>query len=332
MKKTSHPSRTKPTWRAAVAVPALFLCALAAPTLHAQSYPNKPVKVVVPFPPGGGTDAVARIFSARFSEALGQPFIIENRAGATGMIGTKYAASATPDGYTLLMGSLSSHLLAPLAVQGNAADPVNDFEPIGMLAYHPMVLNVHPSVKANTVAELVEETKGGKPMFYASMGNGSLFHLAGAVFNAKTGAKSDHVGYKGAGPAMNDLLGGQVQFMFDTIQSSLPHLQANKLKALAVIAKERSPLLPDVPTIAEAGVSDIEMVSWVGMFAPAKTPQAIIDKLASTLADMSRDTAFIEQMRKSAAVVPSMTPAEFKQSLIKEQKSFTEQYKLIDIK
>ncbi|MDO9358704.1 MAG: tripartite tricarboxylate transporter substrate binding protein [Polaromonas sp.] len=318
--------------RRALVLPALAAVALAAPALHAQTYPSKPVKVIVPFPPGGGTDAVARMFATRLSTAMGQPFVVDNRAGATGVIGTNLAAQSPADGYTLIVGSLSSHVLAPLTAESKAADPVKDFAPIGMLAFHPMVLNVHPSVKANTVQELVAEAKRGTPpMFYASIGNGSLFHFAGAEFNQLTGAQSGHVPYRGAAPAMTDLLGGQVQMMFDTIQSSLPHIQKGALKPIAVTAPTRSPLLPNVPTLVEAGLSGYDVASWVGMFAPANTPPDIVARLAAEVAKLSRDAEFVAQAKKTGTDIPQMTPAEFGAVLVKDQRKYGEQFKRINL-
>lgn len=308
----------------------LALGTLIAPSAQAQAYPSRPVKIIVPFPSGGGTDAVARLFATRLSKSMGQPFVIENRAGATGVIGTNAAAQSPADGYTLLVGSLSSHVLAPLTAESKAADPVKDFIPIGLLATHPMVLNVHPSVKANSVRELVAGSRSGTPLFYASIGNGSLFHFAGAEFNHLTGAKAEHVPYRGAAPAMTDLLGGQVHLMFDTIQSSLPHIQKGSLKPLAVTAGSRSPLLPAVPTLAEAGLPGFDIASWVGMFAPANTPPEVVSRLASEVAALSRDADFVDQARKTGTDIPSLTPSEFGQVLVKDQRKYADLFKRIN--
>ncbi|GAA4337505.1 tripartite tricarboxylate transporter substrate binding protein [Pigmentiphaga soli] len=335
MKPFAPAIRAAARWQQALACAAVAGLALAAaPAVHADNgaYPNKPVRVIVPFPPGGGTDVVARMFATRLSQSMGQPFVIDNRGGATGTIGTNAVANAAPDGYTLLVGSLSSHVLAPLTLEtdAKAADPVKDFTPIGMLAYHPMVLNVNPSVKANTVAELVAETKR-RPMFYSSIGTGSLFHFAGAEFDQLTGAQASHVPYRGAAPALADLLAGQVQMMFDTIQSSLPHIQKGALKPIAVTAKKRSPLLPNVPTLAEEGLADFDIASWVGMLAPAGTPKEVVDRLAAELDKLARDRDFVAQAARTGTDVPRMTPAEFGAILVKDQRQFAERFQRINL-
>ncbi|MDX3906840.1 MAG: tripartite tricarboxylate transporter substrate binding protein [Pigmentiphaga sp.] len=332
MKLFAFLSLSTARWRYATACAVAVAAALPSAPALASDYPNKPVRIIVPFPPGGGTDAMARMFADKLGKAMGQPFVIDNRAGATGTIGTNAVAAAVPDGYTLLVGSFSSHVLAPLTLEGDAkvADPVKDFAPIGMLAYHPMVLNVHPSVKASTVSELVAETKA-RPMFYASIGNGSLFHFAGAEFNQLTGAAATHVPYRGAAPALADLLGGQVHMMFDTIQSSLPHIRKGSLKPIAVTGTSRSPLLPDVPTLAEAGLTGFDVTSWVGMLAPAGTPPEIVSKLAGQLDKLAQDREFVAQAAKTGTDIPRTTPDEFREILIKDQRKYKAQFHKINL-
>jgi tripartite-type tricarboxylate transporter receptor subunit TctC len=308
-----------------------WLAAGAAPAVLAQGapYPARPIRVIVPFPPGGGTDVVARMFTARLSTALGQSLVVENKAGATGVIGTAQAAQSAADGYNLLIGSLSSHVLAPLTAEGKSADAVRDFAPIALLAYHPMVVVAHPSVKANNLQEFIALGKAN-PQFYGSIGSGSLFHFAAAEFVQLAGIKAEHVPYKGAAPAMADLLGGQTNFMFDTIQSSLGHIQKGSLKAFAVTGKSRSPLLPGIPTLAEAGLPAFEVMSWVGMFAPAGTPADVIARLSGEVNRLARDTEFVSAAAKTGTDIPHGTPAEFRDLLVKDQRRYSEQFKRIN--
>lgn len=295
-------------------------------------YPSKPVRIVVPFPPGGGTDVVARLFAARLGASLGQAFIVDNRAGATGTIGTTQAAQSPADGYTLLVGSLSSHVLAPLTTEGKSSDPVRDFSPVALLAYHPMALVVHPSVKATTLREFIAlGQRVEPPLFYGSIGIGSVFHFAAAEFVQLAGIRSEHVPYKGAAPAMADLLGGQTQWMFDTIQSSLPHIQKGSLRALAVTGQSRSPLLPQVPTLAEAGYPAYQVISWVGMLAPAATPGEIVERLATETRKLAADAEFVEQARRTGTDVPTSSPADFRRLIATDQKRYGEQYARIHL-
>jgi tripartite-type tricarboxylate transporter receptor subunit TctC len=302
-------------------------------TARAQgTYPNHAIRVIVPFPPGGGTDVVARMFATRMGNAIGQPMVIDNRGGATGIIGTTQAAQATPDGYTVLIGSLSSHVLAPLTAETKASDPVKDFIPIAILAYHPMVLVAHEGVKANNLKEFIAlGQKAEPPLFYGSIGAGSLFHFASAEFVHLTGMKAKHIPYKGAAPAMTDLLGGQTQFMFDTIQSSLPQIQKGGLKAFAVTGPTRNPLLPNVPTLAESGLGNFDVVSWVGLFAPAHTPPEVVNRLAAEAGKLTRDKEFVDQASKTGTDVPQGTPEAFRAIVVKDQAKYTELFKRLDL-
>jgi tripartite-type tricarboxylate transporter receptor subunit TctC len=311
----------------------LGAAAMAPRFAHAQgAYPTKAIRVIVPFPPGGGTDVVARMFAARLSSGLGQPVVIDNRAGATGVIGTTQVAQAPPDGYTLLVGSLSSHVLAPLTSEGKASDPVRDFAPVALLAYHPMVLIAHPAVKASSLREFVAlGQRADPPLFYGSIGNGSVFHFAAAEFAQLAGIRAEHVPYKGAAPAMADLLGGQTQWMFDTIQSSLPHIQKGSLKPLAVTGQSRPTLLPQVPTLAEAGYPAYKVISWVGMMAPAATPPELVERIAAETRKLSSDADSVEQARRTGTDVPPSSPAEFRRLIVTDQKRYTEQYARIHL-
>ena len=269
-------------------VPALLsllcLLVLATPPVQAQgSYPDKPIRFIVPYPPGGGTDVIARIVQERFQNALGQPIVIENRGGAAGSLGTDVAAKSPADGYTVLF-TLSSHTINPAIYARLPFDTVKDFVPIGTVASLPQILVAHPQFPANTVAELTALAKA-KPdsLSFASVGNGSPGHLAGELYKLRTGTQLTHVPYRGGGPAVTDVMGGQVPLLWVSIPAAAQFVKGGKLKALAVSTVKRSAAFPDVPTMQEAGVADFEVDSWYAMFVPAKTPKPIIEKLNKAL-------------------------------------------------
>lgn len=247
---------------------------------YAQAYPTKPVRIVVGFAPGGGTDLVARIIGAKLTELHGQGFIVENRAGATGTIGADITAKSPPDGYTLMMGHVNSHGIAPNLFKKLPYDAQRDFAMVAYVGYVPNVLVVHPSIPAKTVAELVAIAKAQPgSLNYASSGVGSTQHLAGELFQLTTGAKLTHVPYKGSGPAVVDLIAGHVVMNFDTMPPVLPHIRSGKMKALALTTPQRSSQLPQVPTMIEAGLKGFEMTNWYGVMAPAKTPRDVVSRL-----------------------------------------------------
>ena len=258
----------------------LAACALVASGVCAQTYPSKPVRMIVGFPPGGGTDVVARVISQKLTEWWGQPVTVENRAGATGTIGADVVAKSPADGYTLLMGHVNSTGIAPNLFSKLPYDPIRDFAAVAYVGYVPNVLAVHPSVNAKSVKELVALLKS-KPgqMNYASSGNGSTQHLAGEMFKQLTGTSIVHVPYKGSGDAIRDLLAGVVAMNFDTMPPVLPHIQAGKLRGLAISTPMRLPQLPDVPTFAEEGITGFDVTNWYGVMAPAGTPREIVLKL-----------------------------------------------------
>ena len=263
---------------AAIALAALPLAA------HAQaSYPDKPVRFIVPYPPGGGTDVIARIVQEKFAQALAQPVLIENRGGAAGSLGTDIAAKSAADGYTVLF-TLSSHTINPAIYAKLPFDTVKDFLPIGTVASLPQILVANPQFPANTVAELTALAKA-KPgtLSFASVGNGSPGHLAGELYKLRTGTQLVHIPYRGGGPAVTDVMGGQVPLLWVSIPAAAQFVKAGKLKALAVSTTKRSAAFPDVPTMQEAGVADFEVDSWYAMFVPAKTPKAVVDKLNRAL-------------------------------------------------
>lgn len=260
-----------------------FICGLLSLVLtapaNAQSYPNKPVRVVVPYPPGGPTDIVARVLFQQVSEATGQQFLVDNRAGAGGNIGAEMVAKSPSDGYTLLIGT-TAHAINMSLFKNLSYDVQKDFAPVSLLTQGPLVLVAHPQFPANSIKEVIELAKsksGG--LNFASSGNGQSTHLSAELFNTMAGIKMSHVPYKGSAPALTDVMSGQVDVMFDTTLSAMPFVKAGKLKALGLTSPVRSPAAPDVPTIAESGLPGYEVFAWNGVFVPAGTPKAIIQQL-----------------------------------------------------
>ncbi|VWX62639.1 putative exported protein [Burkholderiales bacterium 8X] len=274
---TRFPTLLRAALLAAAALAAAPFAAMAQPA--AGDWPSKPIKLIVPYPPGGGTDVIARIVQERFQAQLGQPVLIDNRGGAAGSIGTDLAAKAAPDGYTVLF-TLSSHTINPSIYAKLPFDTAKDFEPVAMVASLPQILVANNSFAPNTVAELVAAAKA-KPgsISFASVGNGSPGHLAGELLKLRTGTQMTHIPYRGGGPAVTDVMGGQVPLLWVSIPAAAQFVKAGKLKALAVSTKKRSAAFPDVPTMQEAGIADFEVDSWYAMFVPTKTPKAAIDKL-----------------------------------------------------
>jgi tripartite-type tricarboxylate transporter receptor subunit TctC len=258
------------------------LAASIALSAFAQSYPSKPIRLIVPFAAGGGNDNIARLVGKRLGDSLGQPLVIDNRPGAGGVVGAELAAKSPPDGYTLFLGGVGSHAVNPNLIEKLPYDPIRDFAPVILLARAPLVLVVHPSVPARTFAEFVAYARNspGK-LNFASNGNGSSAQLAAVMFESMTVTEMVHVPYKGLAPALTDLLSGQVQLMFSSPVAILPHIKAGKLRALAVTGEKRMPSLPEVPTVAESGFPGYEASSWYGILAPAGTPREIVARLNS---------------------------------------------------
>ena len=291
----------------------LVLAATALPLMpmaHADTFPDKPIVLVIPFPPGGPTDAMARTLAAEMKDRLGQPMIVENRAGAGGNIGAEYVARATPDGQTLLFGTSG-----PLAINASLYrkinyDPVKSFAPVIQVGHLPNILVVNPAVPAKNVKELIAYAKAnpGK-LSYASSGNGASSHLAGVLFNASAGIDLQHIPYKGTGPALNDLLGGQVSMSFTDVLTALPYVKTGKLRALGVTTTERSQALPDVPTVAEQGVPGYDVSVFFGIVAPAGTPPDRVAKLNQAFVEVL-DTPKGKQLFASQGLepAPSSTP------------------------
>jgi tripartite-type tricarboxylate transporter receptor subunit TctC len=248
---------------------------------QAANYPSRPVKIIVPFAAGGTTDIFARLIGERLSQQLGQQFVIENRGGAGGNPGTDAVAKAEPDGYTLVMGTVGTHAINASLYAKMPYDPLTDFAPVAYAAGVPNLMVVNPkTVKATTVQDFIAEAKASQRKFnMASSGNGTSIHLSGELFKQSTGVEMPHVPYRGSGPAINDLIGGQVDIMFDNLPSSIEHAKAGSLRALAVTSAKRSPAMPDVPTLAESGLPGFEATSWFALFAPKGTPAEITTKL-----------------------------------------------------
>lgn len=291
---------------------ALGVAWMAPAAAQVQDYPNKPIRLIVPYPPGGGNDTLARLFSAKLTEAWGQQIIVDNRPGAGTIIGTQLAARAVPDGYTILLSSIASHAVAPNLYKKPGYDPVKDFSPITLLAIAPTVLCVNPSVPVKSVAALVALAKA-KPgeLKFASGGNGTPPHMAGVIFASMTGIKLLHVPYKGGGPAIASLIGGETTMMFDTAASILPHVRAGKLTSLAIARSARLPEYPNLPTFAEAGVQGYEVNAWYSMHAPAGTPQPIIDKWNRELARILKLPDISQRLTQLGSEGVGNSPADF---------------------
>ena len=291
-----------------------FLAVAAAlPSGHvfAQAWPAKPVKIVVPFAAGGPADIYARAIGEKLSTALGQPFVVENKPGGGSIVGTDFAAKSPADGYTLLMMS-NTHTVNESLVPDRPFQLMRDFVPVAPVNYSDLVLVAHPSVPVATLKELIAMAKA-KPgaMNYASSGNGTPYHMAGELFKAMAGVDILHVPYKGSSGARTDLLGGQVQMMFDAITTMGPQVRAGKLKALGTTGKARSPVLPEVPTVSEAGVPGYEAVIWLGIMAPAATPKPVVEKLNAEITRIANSPEMREAWGKQGAVAMSMSTEEF---------------------
>jgi tripartite-type tricarboxylate transporter receptor subunit TctC len=293
--------------------------ALAAPPVSAQDYPTRTVTDIVASTPGGGTDIVSRIVDEQLSKQMGQPFIVENIAGAGSLTGTVVAAKATPDGYTLQTGLNASMAVNPSLFANLPYDPVADFEPVGMLAQFPFVLVVSNNFPAHSVKELIELAKA-KPgeINYASAGNGTGQHLSMELFKLMTGINLAHVPYRGAAPAYTDVMSGQVPVFFDNLASGLGQIKGGNVRALAVTSKQRSPLLPDVPTIEEAGVPGYTYYTWFGLWAPKGTPQPIINKLNAEIKKALVEPAVKDRIVAVAGETMDMPLADIKPFLKSE--------------
>jgi len=275
----------------------LFVASALSTLAAAQNYPSKPIRLVVPFPAGGPTDIVARPLAQFLGDAMKQQVIVDNRGGAGGSIGAENVAKSPADGYSLIMATVGTHAINASLYKSLAYDPVKDFTPIALVAAAPVALVAHPSVPAGSVADLIARAKAQPgSISFGTAGNGTPGHLTGEMFRTVTGADLKHVPYKGSAPAITDLIGGQIQLMFDPLQSVLAHVQAGKLKLLAVSSATRSAAAPDAPTFSEAGLKDFEATAWWGVFAPANLPSAIAAQLNAEIARVVASEAFRERL------------------------------------
>ena len=317
-----HAERFPFTRRTALQLAALALASVAG-TAHAQAWPSKPVSLVVPFPAGGTTDVLARALAERLSPAIGQPVIVENKPGAGATIGADYVAKAKADGHTLLIGAVH-HTIASSVYKKLPYDFQKGFEPVTVIAMVPNVLVVNARTPAKNVNELVALIKA-KPAeaSYGSNGNGTAQHLIGTQFQQQTGTRLQHIPYKGSGPLATDLLGGQILMSFDTITPVLPHIKAGKLRPLAVTTAKRSPALPDVPTLQEAGLKDFDIGTWFGVLAPVGTPKPVLDRLSAEATKIIQSPDFKKRMDDIGAQPVGNSPAEMAAQIRSETDKFS---------
>ena len=286
-------------------------------------YPNKPIRMIVPFPPGGVTDIVARTVSLKLSAELGQPIVVENRAGASGAIGAELGARAAPDGYTLIMGNISTLGINPITFAKLGYDAVTSFDPISLVAVQPLLITVHPGVAAKNLAELVQLAKSQPGQLnYGTAG--SSIHLAVEQFNSLAGIRMNHIAYKGSAPAITDLVGGQIQVLFDPFSSIYPLVAAGKIRALAVTTEKRAAAAPQLPTVAEQGYAGFDVSSWQGIVVPAGTPKPVIQRLHRGLVTVMASPEVKDKFAQYSAVATASTPEQFaayiKEELIRWQK------------
>ena len=301
--------RSQSSWLVrTVAAALLGLTSFVAP---AQDFPRKPIRMIIPYPPGGPTDILGRIVAQNLSERLGQQVVVENKPGASGMIGADLVAKAPPDGYTLLANA-SIHVINPSLYKNPTYDAIKDFTPVSLIADVPLVLVVPPELPVKSVKDLIAlaKSKSGK-LNFASSGNAAAPHLAGEAFKIATGVDMQHVPYKGSGPALTDLMGGQVQLMFDSLPSSISHVKSGKLRAIAVTTAKRSSALPSVPTIAESGVPGFDISTWYGVWAPAGTPKEIVSRLSGEIAKIVKLPDVRERLSGLGAEPVGSSPDEF---------------------
>jgi tripartite-type tricarboxylate transporter receptor subunit TctC len=303
-----------------------------APANTSADWPLKPVRIIVPFAPGGGTDLVARLTAQKLTEKYGQPFVVENKSGAGGSAGTDLVAKSKPDGYTFVVVS-GSHTINPSLYKSLPYDTQRDFMPVTNLVSGPALFVVHPSVPANNVREFMALVRSKPGTFsFASSGNGSPPHMAGEMFNAMAGVDMVHVPYKGNGPAYNDLIGGQVPVMFPNITTALQYVRSGKLRALAVTSRERTRLAPEIPTVSESGLPGFELNSWFGLLAPAGTPQAIVNRVQSDIAKFYQQPELRDKLMAQGVEPLANTPAEFAQQIQSEIAYWAKMFKTIKLK
>jgi tripartite-type tricarboxylate transporter receptor subunit TctC len=315
--------------RDAIATALSFAAVVFAAAVQAQDYPTKPISVVVPHPAGGTSDILARTMGAELTKELKQQVIVENKAGANGVIAAQSVARAKPDGYTLLLATASTHAINPTLYKKIPYDAIKNFAPVVLFATVPNVLVVAPQVKANTVTELNDyvRSKGGKANM-GSAGSGTPGHLAGEMYKDAAKLEFAHIPYKGGAPALTDLLGGQIDFLFTTIPAVLPQIKAGKLRALAVTSPERTPALPDVPTMRESGLKDFSAVSWHGLVAPAGTPKNVVDVLYKASAKALSSPEVKTRLAEEGAAASGMPSEEFGKFIAEQMTTWGKAVKL----
>jgi tripartite-type tricarboxylate transporter receptor subunit TctC len=295
------------------------LCFGLSGALHAQQYPSKPLRLIVPFAAGGGTDLVARIVSGKLADKLGQPTVVDNRPGAAGAIGAELAAKAPPDGHTLLLGSSGPIAINPGLYEKLSYDPARDFSPVALVTVMPFLLVTHPALPVKSVKDLIALARA-RPgeLNYASPGSGSSTHLANELLKSMTGAQIVHIAYKGVAPAATDLISGQVQMMAGDLSTLLPHVKSGRMRALAVTSAQRSTLLPGMPTVAESGVPGYEATGWFGVLVPSATPRAVIERLNSSIVKGVSEADARERLAALGGDLAVGTPEQFGAYLQKE--------------
>jgi tripartite-type tricarboxylate transporter receptor subunit TctC len=297
----------------------LLILVLVANAAIAQPFPSKPTKMIVPYPPGGSADILARAIGAKVGEGLGQPVVIDNRPGAGTIIGTEATAKSAPDGYTFMLGTVSSHAINPALNPKLPFDPVKDFTPLSLVASIPFAMIVHPSVPARSVQEFIALAKARPGQInYSSAGNGTSNHLAGELLKSMAGIDLVHVPYKGSAPALNDLVAGQVSLMFDLVLTAAPHIKSGAARGLAVTGAQRSPVLPSLPTVAESGLPGYEVSAWFGIFAPAGLPQPVAQRLNAEFVKVMREPDLKQRLAGLGADALTSTPEEFSSYLRSE--------------
>jgi tripartite-type tricarboxylate transporter receptor subunit TctC len=298
----------------------------------AQSFPSKPIRLIVAFPAGGATDLVARAMAQRLTDRWHQQVIVDNRSGAGGVIGTELASRAPADGYTVLFGSSSTFATGPVLQPKLPYHPQRDFAPISLTTLIPNIIVAHASVPVTSVKELIEYAKS-KPqqLSYASNGNGTASHIAGELLRHRGGFTWIHVPYKGAGPAITDVVGGHVQFLIGAISTSLPYVRAGKIRGIAVTGLQRSSAVPELPTVAESGFPGFQVVQWFGLLAPAKTPAPIIKQFNAAVVEMYRDAQFSERFKRQGLEPSTTTPEEFAEFIGNEISMWTKVFKDVGI-
>jgi tripartite-type tricarboxylate transporter receptor subunit TctC len=295
-----------------LALASLGLLAALAPGARAQDYPAKAIRLIVPFPPGGGNDTIARMMGQKLAPALGQQIVVDNRPGAGGTIGAEQAAKAPADGYTLFLAGVASHGINPNLQKKLPYDPLRDFAGVSLIASAPLLVVVHPSLPVTSVKQLVALAKSRPGAInFASNGNGSSSHLAGELFKMMTGTDMVHIPYKGLTPALTDLLSGQVQLAFTSAVAMLPQVKAGRLRAIAMTGATRSQAIPEIPTVAEAGVPGYETGSWYGIVAPARTPRPIVERLSREVGAATRSPEISTRLVDEAVIPIGSSPDEF---------------------